>query len=65
MRGVILSLTCLGSGPDGLKVAEDKKEEEEVVGKELAKNDQKVILLEKPMLARKLACEEGSLILVQ
>ena len=36
-RGVILSLTCLGSGRDGLEAAEDKKEEEEVVGKELAK----------------------------
>ena len=34
-------------------------------GRNWLKNEKKVIQLEKTMLARKLVCEEGSLILVQ
>ena len=53
---------CLGSGPGGLKT---KRKRRRWSGRNWLKNDQKVILLEKPKLARKLVCEEGSLILVQ
>ena len=58
-RDVMLSLTCL------LNIVKTKRKRRRWSGRNWLKNDQKVILLEKPKLARKLVCEEGSLILVQ